>query len=147
MHSSRMRTVRFSGCLGEGSAGGGVCLGGVCLGVVYRIVDTRLWKHYLSATTVADGNNDRRRMNMRYRFPCHIQCRRHRTWIRRIPRRCRVSVASPCSISRNEYTETRRHHTRVRPHRESKPHPQFQSTVEAGTVLEIKHLKRLNTLF
>ena len=44
------------------------CLGGVCPGgvsavcqkqpppTVDRILDTRLWKHYLSATTVADGN-------------------------------------------------------------------------------------------
>ena len=37
-----MRTVRCSGRLGE-----------VC---VDRILDTRLWKHYLSATT-ADGKN------------------------------------------------------------------------------------------
>ena len=48
MHSSRMRTVRCSGCLGRGGCvGGGVCLGGagVCLGVytspppVNRITD------------------------------------------------------------------------------------------------------------
>ena len=60
-----MRTVRCSGRLGEG---GGVCLGvlgvsargGACPGrchPVDRILDTRLRKHYLSATTVADGKN------------------------------------------------------------------------------------------
>ena len=62
-----MRTVRCSGrrggCL---PARGGVCpspcwvtcLGG-CLpqSMLDRILDTCLWKHYLSATTVADGNN------------------------------------------------------------------------------------------
>ena len=54
-----MRTVRCSGRLGMG---GGVCLGGVSARGVYtphtvdRILDTHLWKHYLSTTTVADGN-------------------------------------------------------------------------------------------
>ena len=74
LHSSRMRTVCCSGCRGVGvstrgvSAHGGVCLGwGVYpsihwTGVWYpsmhwgvsvdRILDTRLWKHYLSATTL-----------------------------------------------------------------------------------------------
>ena len=36
MHSSRMHTARFSGCLGGGRClpwEGGVCLGDVCLGV------------------------------------------------------------------------------------------------------------------
>ena len=51
MHSSRMRTVLCSGRLGEG---------GVCQGVVHlppdKILDTRLWKHYLSATLLVDGN-------------------------------------------------------------------------------------------
>ena len=78
MHSSRMRTVRCSGCLGgclpkKGIClGGGVCLegvvsvrGGVCLGggvcpggctpPMDRFLDTRLGKHFLSATTVAGG--------------------------------------------------------------------------------------------
>ena len=58
MHSSRMPTVRCSGHLW------GVCPG-VCLPwgctppppPVDRILDTRLWKHYLPATTVADGKN------------------------------------------------------------------------------------------
>ena len=88
MHSSMIRTVRFSGRLQGVSARGvwclpggcgvcpgvwcpprwGVCPGrrcGVCLGGVLhlrpmdRILDTRLWKHYLSATTVADGNKCR----------------------------------------------------------------------------------------
>ena len=69
--SSSMRTVRCSGrlgciCLGV-SAHGGVCPGGgggvrVPGGCtpspsVDRILDTRLWKHYLYATTVAGGNN------------------------------------------------------------------------------------------
>ena len=70
---------------GGGACLGGVCPGGVCLGVsapvhagihsplvrhgggvcpstcwdthppVHRILDTRLWKHYLSATSFADG--------------------------------------------------------------------------------------------
>ena len=82
-----MRTVHCSGCLLGNVCLGGVCLGeggclprgvsglgGVCLGVVCpgggvcpggytpppveRILDTRLWKHYLSATTVADGNHE-----------------------------------------------------------------------------------------
>ena len=76
MHSSRMRTVHCSGrlgggrCLPGGCLPGGACLGDVCWGVsaqvgclpggvhlpsVDRILDTCLWKHYLSATTVADG--------------------------------------------------------------------------------------------
>ena len=49
------------GCLGGCLPKGSVCLGGVCLGVcippVDRILDTPLWKHYLSATIVAGGNN------------------------------------------------------------------------------------------
>ena len=81
MHSSRMRTVRCSGrqgcvCIPACTVQGGVCpgcvsdKGGVLGGVshhalgqggvtpppVDRILDTRLWKHYLSATIVADGN-------------------------------------------------------------------------------------------
>ena len=73
MHSSRMRTVRCSGHVGERGVylrgclpGGGVCRGeggsvqgrwGVYLpSPVDRILDTRLCKHYLSTTTVADGN-------------------------------------------------------------------------------------------
>ena len=71
MHSSRMRTVRCSGRRGDVCLGAGVCLGGGCLpwgclprGVsalvhawippplMDRILDTRLWKHYLSATTL-----------------------------------------------------------------------------------------------
>ena len=78
-----MCTIRCSSHLGGGSAQWeGVCLLGVCLpavgiwsggclpaqggvcacqGVytsspVDRIRDTRLWKHYLSATSFADGN-------------------------------------------------------------------------------------------
>ena len=57
-----MRTVRCSGHGGGVSAHPG-CLPreGVSRGVhrppVDRILDARLWKHYLSATTVADGNN------------------------------------------------------------------------------------------
>ena len=58
-------------CRPGGRVGGGVCPR-VCLGVcvyvfvcvcvctpppVDRIIDTRLWKHYLSATSFADGNN------------------------------------------------------------------------------------------
>ena len=69
MPSSRMRTVCCSGCLVEGgvclgvSAWGGICLeGGVSPGgctppPVDRILDTCLWKHYLSATSFADGND------------------------------------------------------------------------------------------
>ena len=62
MHSNRMRTVRCSGHLG-----GGVCPGEripACNGQTSfpnprmdKILDTRLWKHYFSATTVADGND------------------------------------------------------------------------------------------
>ena len=79
MHSSKMRTVLSSGRLGGGCMprvgvclgvhprgclprGGCVCLGRRCLpGDVYlpplvdRILDTCLWKHYLSATSFADG--------------------------------------------------------------------------------------------
>ena len=80
MHYSRMRTVCCSGHLGVEGMGclpGGCLLGSVCPGSVCpaakgqgicpaawgctplpvdRLLDTRLWKHYLSATTVADGN-------------------------------------------------------------------------------------------
>ena len=67
MHSSRMRTVSYSGRRGRGCLPGrGVWPeGGVCPGQVSdpvhagihtpsmdRILDTRLWKHYLSATTL-----------------------------------------------------------------------------------------------
>ena len=52
MHSSRMRTVRCSGRLIGGCLPGG---GGVHLPSVDRILDTHLWKHYLSATSYADG--------------------------------------------------------------------------------------------
>ena len=63
-----MRIVRCSGrLLGGGgvsawgvvSAHGGLPGGGVCQTPhppPDRILDTRLWKHNLSATTVADGN-------------------------------------------------------------------------------------------
>ena len=78
--SSRMRIVRCSGRLGGVSEGvclcpgcvcvRGVCVSGECPGVcvsqhpmgqtppqlVDRFLDTRLRKHYLSATTVADDN-------------------------------------------------------------------------------------------
>ena len=64
--------VSLGGCLPRGIRGSlprgmpsGVCLGGVCPGVsakgvyttppVDKILDTRLWKHYPSPTTVADG--------------------------------------------------------------------------------------------
>ena len=67
MHPSRMRTIRCSGRLGV-SALGGVWPGVGCLSREYlprgvsawgcspvdKILDTR--SHYLSATTVADGN-------------------------------------------------------------------------------------------
>ena len=49
-----MRTVRPEGV---------VCIGGLPMGVclprggVDRILNTRLWKHYLSATSFADGKN------------------------------------------------------------------------------------------
>ena len=53
------------GCLpseGVSAQWGGVCpVRGVCPEGLHppmdRILDTRLWKHYLSATTVADGKN------------------------------------------------------------------------------------------
>ena len=70
--SRRVCVSRGGMCRGEG----GVCLGvsrvcvrvqGVCVHVcvqgvytpssVDRILDTRLWKHYLSATIAAEGNN------------------------------------------------------------------------------------------
>ena len=59
MHSSRMRTVRCSGRFvgGRGGLPRGVCPRGWC-STVDRILDTCLWKHYLSATTVADGNKN-----------------------------------------------------------------------------------------
>ena len=59
-----MRTVRSSTCLLEGGvvpgqggclSGGVWCLGGVHLPPVDRILDTRFWKHYLSATSFAGG--------------------------------------------------------------------------------------------
>ena len=46
-------------CLGSVCQEGGVCLGGAG-GVsppMDKILDTHLWKHYHSATTVAGGNN------------------------------------------------------------------------------------------
>ena len=61
IHSNRMRTVR---CSGQGGVCPGVCvsqhaLGRGCLPQACwdtppkdRILDTRLWKHYLSATTL-----------------------------------------------------------------------------------------------
>ena len=65
-----MRTVHCSSHLPGGgvSAQGGVCPGvstqgglpgggGVHLPPVDRILDTRLWKHCLSTTSFADGNN------------------------------------------------------------------------------------------
>ena len=67
-----MRTVRCSGRLMEvgrwewgvylgACLPGGVCLGCLCVYTspppVDRVLDTRSWKYYLSATTVADGNN------------------------------------------------------------------------------------------
>ena len=61
MHSSKMRTVRCSGRLMGG------CLDGECLPrgctplPVDRILDTRLSKHYLSETSLADGKNDKYR--------------------------------------------------------------------------------------
>ena len=59
-----MRTVQcYSRLLGGGVCSEGVCLpGGVCPGGVWqttpmdRILDTRLWKHYLSTTSFVDGN-------------------------------------------------------------------------------------------
>ena len=68
MHSSRMRTVRSSSLLGGGgvSAQGGICPeGGVSLGVVVVYssplwTDSHLWKHNLSATTVADGKKKKK---------------------------------------------------------------------------------------
>ena len=87
MHSSRMRTVRCSGRPGGGSAWRVSAQGGVCHTALHiacwdthpqpsacwdthptppsacwdtppdRILDTRLWKHYFSANTLADGND------------------------------------------------------------------------------------------
>ena len=73
MHSSRMCNVRCSVRMREGVCpGGGVCHNpppaqcwntpprpvhaGIYPPPVDKILDTRLWKHYLSATTVTDGN-------------------------------------------------------------------------------------------
>ena len=82
MHSSRMRTIHCSGhlwgggvCPGVSVQGGvcpgGICQGGVCSGGVWlagvvsvnrgmytypQWTDRHLWKHNLSASTVADGN-------------------------------------------------------------------------------------------
>ena len=71
-----MHTVRSSGRWGEcltrkgvsdqggGSAQGGVWWGGVCPSACwdthphYEQNDRHLWKHNLSKTTVADGNNE-----------------------------------------------------------------------------------------
>ena len=50
-----MRTIRCSGHLMGGGLGG-LPRGG-CLPGVHRILDTCLWKHYLSATSFADSNN------------------------------------------------------------------------------------------
>ena len=100
MHSSRMRIIRCSGRLGWRFACGGVCLGegsvcpkvgpaqgGVCLGCtppgprgrhtpapVDRIIDTSLWKHYFSGTTVSDSKNiDLDKMTMKkYLFPTSL---------------------------------------------------------------------------
>ena len=63
-----MRTVRCNShlgmCLPSGVSAqgwGGECVSQHAMGqtphLVDRILDTRLWKHYLSATTVADGKN------------------------------------------------------------------------------------------
>ena len=41
-------------CLSEGAEGGSACQMGVTP-PLDRILDTRLWKHYLSATSFADG--------------------------------------------------------------------------------------------
>ena len=63
--------VRPGGCLPRGCVCPGrclpmgcVCLEGMCIPAcngadtpVNRVPDTCLWKHYLSATTVSDGNN------------------------------------------------------------------------------------------
>ena len=56
-----MRTLRLAGggrvCLTGGSARGVFAQGEVNTPpAVDRILDTRLWKHYLSATSFADGN-------------------------------------------------------------------------------------------
>ena len=78
MHSSRMRTTRSlttscsicwclpgerGACVSRGQAcvpRGHVCPEGACMPrlppLVERILDTRLWKHYLPATTLAFGN-------------------------------------------------------------------------------------------
>ena len=66
MHSSRMRTVRCSSRLLGGVCPGGLSAQGGCLPQcmlghtsppVDRILDTRLWKYYLSATSFADGKD------------------------------------------------------------------------------------------
>ena len=60
MHSSRMRTIPSSGHLGDVCPGGCLARGGMSAwGSVHLPLgqnDRCLWKHYLSATTVADGN-------------------------------------------------------------------------------------------
>ena len=76
MHSSRTDTVRYkghlrgggvsaqAGCLPRGKCLPKGCLPGGCLPRRYppvdRILDTLLWKHYVSATTVAGGNETQR---------------------------------------------------------------------------------------
>ena len=57
----RSHVLNYTGGGGVCPEGGGVCLGGVHhqQPPVDRILDTRLWKHYRSATTVADGNKVR----------------------------------------------------------------------------------------
>ena len=67
MHSSRMPTTRSltpSRCIRRGGGGAegmrarGMCMPGARHSLtVDRILDTRLWKHYLPATTVAGGKN------------------------------------------------------------------------------------------
>ena len=59
MYSSRMRTVRCSGNLGVRAVSArewGACPEGVHLPPMNRMTDTQVYKHYLYATTVADGN-------------------------------------------------------------------------------------------
>ena len=74
--TSRMCTVSSWG-MGVSVHGvstyGGVCLRGVHYRPPDRILDTRLWKHYLSATTVADGNKNKfGSMRGEYFFALHI---------------------------------------------------------------------------